>query len=65
VLAVGDAECQKKCLGKMDEASRREGRTVLLVSHNLAAISEMSSRAILLDAGSIVCDGPVADVISK
>ena len=65
VLAVGDAEFQKKCLGKMDEASRREGRTVLLVSHNLAAISEMTNRAILLDAGSIVCDGPVADVISK
>jgi lipopolysaccharide transport system ATP-binding protein len=65
VLAVGDAEFQKKCFGKMDEASRREGRTVLFVSHNLAAISEMTNRAILLDAGSIVCDGPVADVISK
>ena len=65
VLAVGDAEFQKKCFGKIDEASRREGRTVLLVSHNLAAISEMTNRAILLDAGRIVCEGPVADVISK
>jgi lipopolysaccharide transport system ATP-binding protein len=65
VLAVGDAEFQKKCFGKMDEASRREGRTVLFVSHNLAAISELVDRAILLDAGSIVLDGSVADVISK
>jgi ABC-type polysaccharide/polyol phosphate transport system ATPase subunit len=65
VLAVGDAEFQKKCFGKMGEASRREGRTVLFVSHNLAAISEMTNRTILLDAGSIVCDGPAADVISR
>jgi lipopolysaccharide transport system ATP-binding protein len=65
VLAVGDAEFQRKCFGKMDEASRREGRTVLFVSHNLAAISEMTDRAILLDAGRIVLDGPAAEVISK
>lgn len=65
VLAVGDAEFQRKCFGKMDQASRREGRTVLFVSHNLAAISELTNRAILLDAGRIVCDGPVSNVISK
>jgi lipopolysaccharide transport system ATP-binding protein len=65
VLAVGDAEFQKKCLGKMDEASRRGGRTVLFVSHNLAAISEIADRALLLDAGSVVLDGGVADVVSK
>jgi lipopolysaccharide transport system ATP-binding protein len=65
VLAVGDVEFQKKCFGKMDEASRREGRTVLFVSHNLAAISEMTNRAILLDGGHIVLDGSVAEVISK
>jgi lipopolysaccharide transport system ATP-binding protein len=64
VLAVGDAEFQKKCFGKMDETSRREGRTVLFVSHNLAAISEMTNRAILLEGGRIVLDGPVADVVS-
>jgi len=63
VLAVGDTEFQKKCLGKMDEVSRVEGRTILFVSHNLAAIAEMADRALLLDSGSVVLDGPVADVI--
>ena len=65
VLAVGDAEFQKKCLGKMGEASRREGRTIVFVSHNLAAISEMTKRAILLDSGRIVLDGSAPEVISK
>jgi ABC-type polysaccharide/polyol phosphate transport system ATPase subunit len=64
VLAVGDTEFQKKCLGKMDEVSRREGRTVLLVSHNLAAVSELADRALLLNAGSLVVDGPVAQAVS-
>src|SRR5467141_999376 len=54
VLAVGDAEFQKKCLGKMDDVSHREGRTVLLVSHNMAAIAELSNRAIFLESGSLV-----------
>ena len=49
VLAVGDAEFQKKCLGKMGEVSRQEGRTVLFVSHNLAAIAELTDRALLLE----------------
>ena len=57
VLAVGDAEFQKKCLGKIDEVSRLEGRMVLLVSHNMAAIAEMADRALLLDAGSVAVDG--------
>jgi lipopolysaccharide transport system ATP-binding protein len=64
VLAVGDAEFQKKCLGKMDEVSRREGRTVLFVSHNLAAIAEMTDRALLLEAGSVAIEGSVTDVLS-
>jgi ABC-type polysaccharide/polyol phosphate transport system ATPase subunit len=64
VLAVGDAEFQKKCLGKMDEVSRREGRTVLLVSHNLAAITELAGRALLLDSGRVVLDGSVSDALS-
>jgi lipopolysaccharide transport system ATP-binding protein len=64
VLAVGDAEFQKKCLGKMDEVSRRDGRTVLLVSHNLAAVTGLTKRAIVLDAGSIVADGKTEDAIS-
>src|SRR6266478_3262403 len=45
VLAVGDAEFQKKCLGKIGEVSREEGRTVLFVSHNLAAVAELTDRA--------------------
>jgi lipopolysaccharide transport system ATP-binding protein len=64
VLAVGDAEFQKKCLGKMDEVSRREGRTVLLVSHNLAAITELADRALLLNSGRIALDGSVSDALS-
>jgi lipopolysaccharide transport system ATP-binding protein len=65
VLAVGDTEFQRKCLGKMDEVSRQKGRTVLFVSHNLAAVSEMADRAILLDEGSVVVDGSVATAISS
>jgi ABC-type polysaccharide/polyol phosphate transport system ATPase subunit len=64
VLAVGDTEFQKKCLGKMDEVSRQDGRTVLFVSHNLAAIAELADRAVLLDKGSVAVDGPVSDAIS-
>jgi homopolymeric O-antigen transport system ATP-binding protein len=64
VLAVGDAEFQKKCLGKMDEVSRREGRTVLFVSHNMGAVAELASRAILLDGGCIVLDGAISKVVS-
>ena len=64
VLAVGDADFQKKCLGKMDEVSRREGRTVLFVSHNLAAIAELADRGIVLNSGSIVANCPVTDAIA-
>ena len=64
VLAVGDAEFQKKCLGKMDEVSRREGRTVLFVSHNMTAIAQLASRAVLLERGSVAIDGQVSAAIS-
>jgi lipopolysaccharide transport system ATP-binding protein len=64
VLAVGDVDFQKKCLGKMEEVSRREGRTILFVSHNLASIAELATRAILVESGSIVKDGQVGDAIS-
>jgi lipopolysaccharide transport system ATP-binding protein len=64
VLAVGDAEFQKKCLGKM-ESVVSEGRTVLFVSHNLAAIKTLCRRAILLDRGRVVADGPVDAVIDR
>ena len=64
VLAVGDAEFQKKCLGKMRDVSQREGRTVLFVSHNLAAIADLTTRAIVLDAGAVSANGPVSEAIS-
>jgi lipopolysaccharide transport system ATP-binding protein len=64
VLAVGDHEFQKKCLGKMHDVASKEGRTVLLVSHNLAAINEMADRALLLDSGRVTVDGSVSDALS-
>jgi len=63
VLAVGDAEFQKKCLGKMDEVSRREGRTVLFVSHNMAAVRSLCETAIMLESGRIAQIGPVEKTI--
>jgi lipopolysaccharide transport system ATP-binding protein len=53
VLAVGDAEFQKKCLGKMGDISKGEGRTILFVSHNLGAVSQLCNNAILLESGLI------------
>jgi lipopolysaccharide transport system ATP-binding protein len=64
VLAVGDAAFQRKCLAKMESESRR-GRTVLFVSHNMAAIRALCTRAVLLRAGRIVSDGPVEDVVTE
>jgi lipopolysaccharide transport system ATP-binding protein len=62
VLAVGDAAFQKKCLGKMDDVVK-EGRTVLFVSHNTAAIKSLCSRALLLNAGSLAGEGNVDRVV--
>ncbi|MBW3655397.1 MAG: ABC transporter ATP-binding protein [Gemmatimonadetes bacterium] len=64
VLAVGDAEFQKKCLGKMGEVAQG-GRTVLFVSHNLAAISRLCTRAILLEGGRLKLDGSVSQVAAE
>lgn len=64
VLAVGDAEFQKKCLGKMDEVSKRDGRTVLLVSHNLAAVAALTHRAVVLESGRVVADSRTQEAIS-
>jgi lipopolysaccharide transport system ATP-binding protein len=64
VLAVGDAEFQKKCLGKMSEVARG-GRTVLFVSHNMGAIRRLTRRCILLDRGRMVLDAPVQEVIEQ
>jgi lipopolysaccharide transport system ATP-binding protein len=60
VLAVGDAEFQRKCLGKMGEVAGA-GRTVLFVSHALQMISTLTTRVLLLDAGRLVFDGPTAE----
>ena len=63
VLAVGDAQFQKKCMGKMEDVAR-VGRTVLFVSHNMAAIQKLCSRCLLLVSGEVYKDGPVSDVIT-
>jgi lipopolysaccharide transport system ATP-binding protein len=63
VLAVGDAEFQQKCLNKMDDAGR-SGRTVLFVSHNMAAVTRLCPRAILIRNGTVVEDGSAASVVS-
>lgn len=62
VLAVGDAEFQKKCIGKMSDVAA-EGRTVLFVSHNIAAIKELCTRGIVLNKGQIVFEGNQLDAI--
>src|SRR5256714_3574348 len=63
VLAVGDASFQRKCLGKMGEVSH-EGRTVVFVSHNMAAVRSLTSIAIWLDHGIVAAAGPTSDVVS-
>ena len=62
VLAVGDVGFQRKCLGKMGEVAR-QGRTVLLVSHNMAAIESLSTRCLWLDAGSVRAIGATSEVV--
>jgi lipopolysaccharide transport system ATP-binding protein len=65
VLAVGDAEFQKKAIGKMKEVSKGNGRTVLFVSHNMASISTLCTRAIMMENGTLFSDGKVSDVIDR
>lgn len=65
VLAVGDAEFQKKCLGKMGDISKGEGRTVLFVSHNMAAVQTLCNKGILIENGTIMHQGNINDTISK
>lgn len=64
VLAVGDAEFQNKCIGKMGDISKGEGRTVLFVSHNMASIRTLTNEAILLKDGSLFKKGPTEDLIN-
>jgi lipopolysaccharide transport system ATP-binding protein len=63
VLAVGDAEFQKKCLGKMEDVSK-SGRTILFVSHNLASLKNICKRGFLLDKGVMVAQGEIQSVIN-
>ena len=64
VLAVGDVSFQKKCLGKMSEVSRG-GRTVLFVSHNMAAVENLCRRGIVLERGRVAFDGPSKDAVQR
>ena len=65
VLAVGDMQFQKKCLGKMEDISTNEGRTVLFVSHNMGAIQKLCNLGILLDKGTIKGFGKVDQIVSE
>lgn len=65
VLAVGDAEFQKKCLGKMQDVAEQQGRTVLFVSHNMTAVKSLCTRAIWLKDGLVAAEGNVNDVVNQ
>lgn len=64
VLAVGDMEFQKKCLGKMDEITKKDGRTILFVSHNMNAIEQLCKKVIVLEKGNVVFQGNAKEGIS-
>jgi lipopolysaccharide transport system ATP-binding protein len=65
VLAVGDARFQRKCLGKMADIAEREGRTVLVVTHNMGMIQRLCRESILLERGQLVAQGPTADIVAR
>lgn len=65
VLAVGDADFQKKCLGKMEEVTQKEGRTILLVSHNMGAIQRLCAKTVLLNKGGVVFYGDTKEAIER
>jgi lipopolysaccharide transport system ATP-binding protein len=65
VLAVGDAEFQKKCLGKMEEVTKAKGRTILFVSHNIEAIKKLCNKCVLLQNGAVVEIGETEMVVEK
>jgi lipopolysaccharide transport system ATP-binding protein len=65
VLAVGDAQFQKKCLGKIRDVSNGEGRTVLFVSHNMGVIANLCSRVVYLEAGAVRATGPAGPIINN
>lgn len=65
VLSVGDSEFQKRCLGKMDEAGKKEGKTVLFVSHNMGTILQLCSHSILLKGGSVEGIGSSLKIVEE
>ncbi len=64
VLAVGDADFQRKCLGKMDQVAKGEGRTVLFVSHNMAAVKSLCSQGLVIENGMMAFQGDVSQAVS-
>ena len=65
VLAVGDGQFQQKCLGKMGEVASQQGRTILFVSHNLAAVQKLCGECKLIEEGRLVCEGRPAEVVRE
>jgi lipopolysaccharide transport system ATP-binding protein len=65
VLAVGDAAFQRKCMNKIRELTREEGRTIVFVSHNLAWVERLCDRALLIEHGEVAAEGPVAQVTAR
>ena len=65
VLAVGDAAFQKKCLGKMNDVSSKEGRTILFVSHNMGAVQNLCNKGLFLQKGRVMDYGNISDTIKK
>ena len=65
VLAVGDADFQKKCMGKMKDISNKNGRTILFVSHNMQAVTNLCNNAIWLKDGKLIANGNASEVVEK
>ena len=65
VLAVGDAEFQKKCLGKMKDVSTQQGRTILFVSHNMQAVANITNRCLFMKNGMLINDGPTQNILQE
>lgn len=64
VLAVGDVAFQQKCIGKMDEVSKNESKTILFVSHNIASVRQLCNKAIVLDGGQLIHSGDISSAIN-
>lgn len=65
VLAVGDAEFQKKCIGKMEDVSEKQGRTVIVVSHQMPVIQSLCNRCLFLEKGKLVQEGNTSEIVSR